>query len=172
MVFGRKNREIEQLKQEVAYLKGLLKNREDDETDSKNKLDRLLEKADNIKLAALAKKIAALEKIAFGKKHPPYDYEYEALDYPAQPNPTPPNTENFDIPSLIKSIPLPLRLALNQIVKSRYGVTIDDIVKDPTLAMPILADISNSLQKISEKKKEAEKEGRQFNPYDPTLFMK
>lgn len=179
MVFGRKNKEINELKQQIAYLTGKIealtapsKNTEDtQEPELKSSWSTLKRKVDNLDKLSIIKKIEKIEKRLGirGKTGEPVE---ENLAEPEYENPLPSNPDSIDIPTLVKSIPLPLRMGINMLLKQRYNVGLDEIVADPTKAIPILSDIMNTLNNLQTKKVEAEKKGEVFNPYDPKLFVR
>lgn len=178
MVFGlrKKNQELEK---ELSYIRGQLEtllqlqkqpkaesgNNEPEEP--RSKFEKVNKKLDNISWALVEKRVKALEKRLLNKENPEQNEpQNNTEEYPDI------NPDSFDIPSMVKSIPAPMRIALSMMLKQRYGVTLDDIVNDPTKAIPILTDVMNALNTISQKKEQAAKEGKPFNPYDPTLFVR
>lgn len=170
-MFGRKNKEIESLKSELAYLRGKLEaitTQPEVEEEVKSDWSKLKKKVDQLDKISIMKKIEKIEK-RLGTVKENYHDETEEL---ANTNLNPANPDSLDIPMLLKNIPLPLRMAVSMMLKQKYGVSLDDVVADPTKAIPILTDIMNSLNQIKTKKEEAERKGEPFNPYDPKMFVR
>lgn len=171
-MFGRKNKEIESIKEELAYIRGKLESMttrtQEDTEEVKSDWSRLKKKVDQMDKISIMKKIEKIEKrLGIGKDN----YQEEAEE-PLNINPNPSNPDSLDIPALLKNIPLPLRMTVSMLLRQKYGVSLDEVVADPTKAIPILTDIMNSLNQMKAKKEEAEKRGETFNPYDPKLFMR
>lgn len=172
-MFGRKNKEIESIKEELAYIRGKLESlttrpQTDTEDEVKSDWARLKKKVDQMDKISIMKKIEKIEKrLGIGKEN----YQ-EETEEPLNTNPNLSNPDSLDIPALLKNIPLPLRMTISMLLRQKYGVSLDEVVADPTKAIPILTDIMNSLNTLNQKKAEAQKEGKPFNPYDPTLFVR
>jgi hypothetical protein len=179
VVFGRKNSELET---KIAYLIGRLESLEkslekmqyekpakstpDDSEEPKSPIsDRLNKRINKLQAALIEKRIQAIEKrIGLAPK----DILQESQDYDQE---TPQNIElsggNPDLLSAFDSNPM-LKIAINMFLR-QYGTSIDDLRRDPSKLIPLLETI---LAKLKEKKAESEATGQEFNPYDPTLFMK
>ena len=175
-MFGLGNKKIRELEKQIAYLTGQLemltqiKNQppppDQEPEEPKTKFERLNQKLDKISWAMVERRLKALEK----RLYPKEDGEsHELTDETFANNPNP---DSLDIPTLVKNIPAPMRLALSMLLRQKYGVTLDEVIADPTKAIPIVTDIMNTLNTLNQKKAEAQKEGKPFNPYDPTLFVR
>lgn len=169
MVFGKKNKEIEYLREQLAYLRGQLEAmktpkppEEIDEDNGEDKISKTKRKLDKLSWAIIERRIKSLEQ----RLYPNEENETSNINIEQNEN------MSFDIPTMVKNIPAPIRLAISMMLKNRYGISLDEIIADPTKAIPMLTDIMDTLNNLQTKKQQAEKEGKPFNPYDPTLFVK
>lgn len=170
-MFGR-NREIEKLREEIAYLKGMLSTiqnqptrikqvEEELEPEIKSSWSKLKKRVEDADKLSIIKKIEKIEKRLGINKTPNDESDSIQLD-PSEPA----SIENLDIESILRN-PI-IKMAINTFLK-QYGTSIDDIRNDPSKLIEILEDITN---KMKQKKSESEKQGLPFNPYDPMLFMR
>ncbi|MEM3423708.1 MAG: hypothetical protein QXE51_04010 [Nitrososphaeria archaeon] len=167
MVFGHK-KEIEKLKEEIAYLRGIItalqqqpqKQQESEQPQEiKSSWSQLKKKMDTLDKLSVLKKIEKIEKRLGITNEEPEEPSYD-LQQPAT------DGNNIDIEYFLKN-PM-IRIALNSFLK-QYNTSVDDLKAHPEKLIDLLESFTNTLKK---KKEESEKENKPFNPYDPSLFFK
>jgi len=119
------------------------------------------------KLRKVVRKLRKQYQIEISKKLNKLMSEKESYDIEAPKL----DGDNLDFDQLLDSLPTPFKMAVNMFLKNKFGVSLDDIRRDPSCLAPIL---SFALEKVKEssKKKEKPKESKSsYQGYEVEPFI-